>query len=201
MKKQKKQQYAGILALLGVFVVLSGLALWQGRVLSTPQPTPTPGADPRDTQTVFAGWTSGQIIALRLDDPRNALDLSLTRNDEGVWEFVNLPAEVDQTIANQIAKTVTYMPYTDIFGNVSEDAYTEFGLDESGVWLLVQVILADDSQHALAVGRRAAVAGGGYYALVDELPNVYVLNRGAVDYLGVYLQQFQGLALSLTPTP
>ncbi len=201
MKKRKSSPYAGVLALLGVFAVLLGVAFWQGSELAKPQPTPTPQVDSRDLNTVFTGWTSEQVQALRLDDPRSPLDLTLARREDGTWAFTTLDLDVDQTIANQLAKTVTYLPYTDIFANVPADEYANFGLTERDVWMLVQVVLADGQQHAVAVGRRAPVTGGGYYALVDELPNVYVLNRGAVDYLGIYLQQFQGAASALTPAP
>lgn len=200
-KRSSSPPYIGVLALFGVFALLLGVAFWQGNELAKPQPTPTQLPDSRDLNTVFKGWTSDQVQALRLDDPRSPLDLTLTRREDGTWEFVTLAADVDQTVASQLAKTVTYLPYTDIFANVPEDEYADFGLDERGVWLLVQVVLTDDRQHVVAIGRRAPVVGGGYYALVDELPNVYVLDRGAVDYLGIYLQQFQETALALTPMP
>jgi hypothetical protein len=184
MKKQSLQ----LLVLAGVFAVMLFLAIEQARprAVTTPaRPTLTP--DARTANRVFEGWKTSDIVALRLDDTKTTIDLTLTFTSKG-WELEGVEEGVDQDIAAQIVATFALMPYVERLP--ADQDLTRFSLTEEGIWMQAQAILADGSQHVIAVGGRSSVPAG-WYALVDESPEVFILNKGAVDFLAIYLQEVQ----------
>jgi hypothetical protein len=180
-----------ISGMLIIFLGLVAVALWQTN-RQTPLDNNIPATrDPLRESAIFSGWAATDIQALRIDDPFSERDVALARNPDGSWLVGDGGVTVDQTIADNVAKTVAFMPYTDIIAGLPASEFVNYGLSVESIWLQIQVILTNNEQHVIAIGGRVPVADGGYYALVDERTEVFVLNRGAVDYLGIFLQQYQ----------
>lgn len=180
----------------GLLIVLIGLialAVWQATPRPQTEQTPVGSADLRDTLTVFRGFTTEMMQALRIDDPFRSTDLILERDDTGGWRLVGTAANsaIDPLIADNIAKTIAFLPYEEIIGSIESDEYVNFGLNSESVWLQIQVILKTTETYNVAVGALVAGSQNGYYALIDDRPEIYILNRGAVEYLEVYLRQAQ----------
>ncbi len=179
--------------LLVVLVALVGVATWQNLPNAIPRPTVTPTSDPRDVQTVFRHITAETIQALRIDDPNSTRDLILEANGSGGWRLVGVadPNALDPIVANNIAKTVAFIPYVEVL-SISDDVnLVNYGLTSETFWLQIQVILTTMETRNIVVGNLVPGSGEGYYALVDDRPEVYVLNRGAVEFLAGYLRQIQ----------
>jgi len=172
-------------------VVLVAVALWQGAPRPAP-PTPTPTADLRDIFTVFEGIASADIQALRVDDPQSDRDLILERTPDGQWRLAGYDDDtLDQLIAENIARTVAFMPFVEVVPALPLERYADYGLTPEMFWLQIQAILKDGRELTIGIGAAAAIPEGGYFAVVDDRPDVYVLNRGAVDFLYIYLLQVQ----------
>lgn len=187
--KHRAQQ----LVILGVlFLSMAILALWQSAPRQIAQPTVSPTIDPRLTNRIFSGWSASDIQALRLDDTTSDLDLLLNRTETG-WETGDSTIAIDQTIAEAIAQTLAILPYEAVIANVSTDEYVNYGLENDRIWLQIQVILQSGSGHVIGIGGRVPTDGGGWYAVVDNFPEVYILNKGAVDFLAIYLQEWQSI--------
>lgn len=179
-----------LLVILGVLVAVAAL---QSASLAAPRTAPTATADPRDVQTVFRHITPEVIHALRIDDPRSERDLILENDGQGSWRLVGVPnpTALDPVVAANIAKTVAFIPYVQILPPEDARDLAHFGLTSETFWLQIQVILTTMETRNIVVGHLVPGSRDGYYALVDERAEVYVLNRGAVDYLAVYLRQVQ----------
>ena len=177
-----------------VLVGLIGIATWQ-RLPANAQPTATLTADPRDVQTVFRHLTPDRIQALRIDDPSSDRDLILESNGQGGWRLVGVadPTAIDPIVAHNIAKTVAFIPYVEILPSGDDVELVNFGLTAETFWLQIQVILTTMETRNIVVGRLVPGEQNGYYALVDDRPEIYILNRGAVDFLVVYLREIQPL--------
>jgi hypothetical protein len=142
--------------------------------------------------TVFQGISSADLQALRIDDPQSETDLILERKPDGGWRLVGYDDNaLDQTIAENIARTVAFMPFVEVVPSLPVDQYADYGLMPEMFWLQIQAILKDGRELTIGVGAAAAIPEGGYFAVVDDRPDIYVLNRGAVDFLYIYLLQVQ----------
>lgn len=189
MKKQPLQ----LLILLVVFAVMLFIAAEQARprpIAATASPTLT--TDARTANRVFTGWQSSDIVALRLDDTKNELDLTLTFTSRG-WELEGVAEGINQEVAAQIVATFALMPYVERLPTAQD--LTRFDLTQDGIWMQAQAILSDGSKHVIAVGGRSSVPAG-WYAVVDDSPDVFILNKGAVDFLAIYLQEVQAIRVA-----
>lgn len=185
-----------VMVLAVVLMALVAVAVWQAMPRTSLPTTSATTGDMRDTQTVFRGFTTEFIQALRIDDPYRDEDLILERNQEGQWRLAGRSdGTLDPLIADNIAKTVAFMPYQEIIGGIAATDYVNFGLNAESVWLQIQVILKTTETYNIAVGGLVPGSENGYYALIDDRPEIYVLNRGAVEYLEAYLRQIQALQL------
>ena len=180
----------------GLLVILIAL-MAVAAIQSLPRPdlesTAAISNDLRDAQLVFGTFTTEDMQALRIDDPLSEIDLILERGDEGEWRLVGAPNNgyVDAVVADNIAKTVAFLPYTELVAGIFPEDYINYGLSAESVWLQIQVILKAGESYNIVLGGQVASADSGYYALVDDRETLYILDRGAVDYLNVYLRQIQ----------
>lgn len=180
----------------GLLVILIAL-MAVAAIQSLPRPdlesTAAISNDLRDAQLVFGTFTTEDMQALRIDDPLSEIDLILERGDEGEWRLVGAPNNgyVDAVVADNIAKTVAFLPYTELVAGIFPEDYINYGLSAESVWLQIQVILKTGESYNIVLGGQVASADSGYYALVDDRETLYILDRGAVDYLNVYLRQIQ----------
>jgi hypothetical protein len=179
--------------LIVVLVALIAVAAYQ----TLPQPDiaaiSTQSADVRDTQLVFGNFDTSQMQALRVDDPTSEVDLILERDDDQTWRLVGLPESIflDPVVTDNIAKTIAFMPYTELLGGVLPEEYVNFGLTNESIWLQIQVILKTGETYNIAVGGQIPTSESGYYALVEDREALYVLNRGAIEFLNGHLRLVQ----------
>jgi hypothetical protein len=72
------------------------------------------------------------------------------------------------------------LPYVGIVTAADADI-TLYGFQPEGI-LSLEIALADGATHAVAIGYRTPTASG-YYAFVDDRPELYILDRAPIDYL------------------
>jgi hypothetical protein len=199
MKKLAFANQRTFLTVLGVlFMVLLGVALAQTISLNnTFNASLTPTLDQRIVNSLFREWNEDNVVAVRLDDPINDIDMVINRVNTTQWQLQGEAVEqINQETLNLIVKTVAYIPFTDILTDIPDTNLSNFALTEDLIWLQIQVILDNNDTHVIALGARVPTVDGGYYALVDERSEVFVLNRGAIDYLALNFQQFQSARIS-----
>lgn len=179
-----------LLVLLGA---LAAVALVQNSQLAGQRIARTPTPDPRDVQTVFRNVFPEVIQAFRIDDPTSDRDLILENDGQGGWRLVGVPdpTALDPVVAANLAKTVSFIPYVQILPRTDDMELAHFGLTSETFWLQIQVILTTMETRSIVVGNLVPGTRDGYYALVDDRQEIYILNRGAVEYLAVYLRQIQ----------
>lgn len=91
-----------------------------------------------------------------------------------------------EDMGTNIARTIVLLPYTRVLP-LPEDADMQlYGFSPNGL-LFIQVVRADGTGHVIAVGTLTPDRSS-YYVLVDDQPNVYVVERPAVDYLVTQLR-------------
>jgi hypothetical protein len=80
-----------------------------------------------------------------------------------------------------MVKSVVLMFYRNTLPITASTRLEEFGFNPEGI-LSIEVALANNQGHGIAIGNQTPT-GDGYYAIADNQPQIYVLERGAVDYL------------------
>jgi len=185
-----------VFVLLVILGLLIAVALWQARPQTIVASTPI--VDPRLAQTVFRGFTPDQIQALRIDDPTSDRDLILERDGESGWRLAGVenPDALDPVVADNIARTIAFIPYSERLPAINSDQYVHFGLTSETFWLQIQVILVTMETRSIVIGNLVPGTENGYYALVDEEDDVYILDRGAVEFLALHLREIQPFVIA-----
>lgn len=181
-------------ALLVLFLILTVLALLQGNqpppsLPQMPTATTTPAVSPVPTGMllrIFPELAVTDIQAIRLEDPANNLSFTISRGPNGAWTAPEQAGTLDTSAASAIARTFVLLPYARSI-NITSD--TDFNAYDFGTTprLLFQLILSDRTGHAVAIGGLTP-DGTAYYALVDERDEIYLIERGPVDFLNGYIQ-------------
>jgi hypothetical protein len=193
-----------------VFVLMAGLLIWQGTQPSdTTMPvlhdndnttyTPTinaNNADPSDTDTtgsslpdelqpIFTDWGASQVQAIRFEDPFNNDVISVRRTEDNQWQAVEFTGDIQQDIADGLARTVAILPYSTTLEGVDPENYAQFGLTLDSVLMLITVLLDNGDQHVIAIGTRTPDSNN-HYVLIDERPDIYVVPVQPVAFLLAY---------------
>jgi hypothetical protein len=168
----------GILVL--VLAGLVGLALAQ-QFLTQPA---TPRAALGENR-VFPTLTAERISAIRLEDPNGGATFTIARAPGGAWTTADGQPLVEG-VGDDLALTIMLLPYERALPLARDANMAEYGFEPEGL-LRVQAILQDGTTHGVAVGGFTP-SRNGYYALVDEREEIYLLERGAVDFLMVTLR-------------
>jgi hypothetical protein len=173
-----------LLILLAVFIVLAIVLAYQ---TSRPivQPTaPTPGVSGAH---VFPDLTLDGIQGIRLRSPETGATFALARGADGVWTAPGSNGTLDLRGADGIARTMVLLPYNDSLPVPQGADMATYGFTPEGV-LSIEILLTGGRAHAVAVGYRTPTEDT-YYALVDERPDLYLLERAAVDFLILALRE------------
>jgi len=164
-----------LIFLLMGFVVLAVIVALQNAqqnaILATPIPL---------TNAVFQTFGTDDIQAVRLRSPESGESFSISRAADGTWTSES-SGTLDQTEANNIARTMVAMMFSDSFTVPEGDNLMTYGFTPEGV-LSVEIVLANGESHAVAVGYRTPTEEN-YYAVVDDRAGLYLIDRPAVDYL------------------
>lgn len=168
-----------VIVLAMIFVLLAALVAYQNSqpptLLVT---TPTPG---QSDAPLFPGLTLDQIEAIRLRSPEDGKSFMIDRTLDGAWTAPETPGTLNTDEANNIAKTMIVLPYGESFTLQPGADKTAYGFTPEGI-LSIEMVLTNGATHVVAVGYRTPTEEN-YYALVDDRPNLYLLERAAVDYL------------------
>ncbi|MCK6577177.1 MAG: DUF4340 domain-containing protein [Anaerolineae bacterium] len=169
------QRRTGLLILMVVFVGLLLLTLAQPPLETSHQPL-TPVAP---FYRVFPDLAVLDIMAMRIRSPETDDTFTLLRNEQGEWQVADRSGTLEEGAGTVLARTMALLPYTSEMQ--AEPNLATYGFTPEGV-LAIEIVLVDGGSHAVAVGFRTPTEQG-YYAFVDDRPDLYILDRSAVDYL------------------
>ncbi|MBK8025605.1 MAG: hypothetical protein IPK19_30490 [Chloroflexi bacterium] len=165
----------GVLSLLVIFVGLAILTATQG-----------PPAESNQSLTpvtpffrVFPELAVLDLAAIRLRSPETNDALTVARDAQGLWQVVDREGTLAEGAGSNLARTISLLPYTSETAPV--EALSEYGFQPEGIFS-IEIVLIDSATHVVAVGYRTPTADG-YYAFIDDRPEMYVLDRAAIDYL------------------
>jgi hypothetical protein len=184
MMNERKTLYA----LVGLFAGLLALVFLQTRLLSAPTLPATSNGTPIASLVSLYDWRPETIQALVIE-VRDIQPLQLQRQGE-LWISPNSPQSINQESVNDVALTLSELPVIDLFDGIEPDRYGEFGLSRVDYLMIIQLVLQDGTPHALIIGNRTEDEQG-YYALVDDRPQIYVLGRGAIEFLAFAVRSTQ----------
>ncbi len=162
-----------------VFVLLAALVAIQ----SNQRPGTSAGgstAVPTDPP-VFTDFLPENIEAIQLRSPETGKEFSLERDTSGAWAAPTTSGTLNTTEAEDIAKTMVLMPFNHTVALQPNADKTIYGFTPEGI-LSIEIVLTNGVTHAIAVGYRTPT-GDGYYALIDDRSDLYLLDRPPVDYI------------------
>ncbi len=189
---KQRRTFPLIPVLLALFALLTLLTLLQSSPTAPPPlPTTAPTLDVTPMPTgmllrVFPDLTALDIQAIRLQNLQSDLSFTIARGADGVWTAPGRQGTLDTSAASAIARTFVFLPYARSINITSGTDLSLYGL-ASTPRLLFQLVLTDGTGHVVAVGSQTP-DGAAYFALVDERDEVYMLERGPVDFLNGYIQ-------------
>lgn len=174
--------------LLMVIAILAAVILL-GVLQAAPRGFEPDASDP----LVFPDLAAIELAVINLYDPTTGVTMTLSRDDDGRWIEEGSNTEFDPAYVNQLAQTIVRLAYNQVVSLEADADLAAYGFAPAGQ-LFVEFIEADGTHHAVAFGELLPDREAGYYALVDDRPELYVIPRGAADYL---LSQLPAAA----PTP
>ncbi len=172
-----------LLVLGGIFLVLVALVVWQ-RLAEDQTAQRLLAEVPGDP--LFPGLQRTDIQAVRIQLPDSEQSFTVARGADGIWTAPGYEREFDPAQAESIAATITLLPYYRRLDQAAQEPLTTYGFSPLGT-LLVQVVLNNGTQHAIAVGGLTP-SGDTYYVILDAQPDVYVVERRAIDFLFVQMR-------------
>lgn len=167
-----------LLVLGGVFVILLVITLIQNSQQSDRDSLPF--------ERVYPELTEADLQAIRLRSPDTNETFTISRALDGSWTATDHEGTLDQTAAATIARTIVLLPFDRTLAMVSDAALEEYGFFADGR-LSIEIVLTDGQTHAVLVGSRAP-SEVVYYGLVDDRAEIYLLYRGAIDFLSQQLR-------------
>lgn len=181
--RRKKNANRTVLILGSIFIALVILVLFQR--LAESQTGQRLLADvPGDP--LLPGITRDDIQAVRIGVPGSEESFTVARGSNGVWTAPGYTGEFEPAQGESIAVTVSLIPYYRKLENAARNDLTGYGYTPLGS-LLIQVVLRNGTQHAIAVGGLSP-SGDTYYVILDTQPDVYVVERRAIDFLFVQMR-------------
>jgi hypothetical protein len=180
-------QRNSLFVLLGVFLALFVLVFLRTRP-STPIESSTPQGVPTLAGMLF-NWRANDVQAFSIRDPYTGVTVSFQRDNSNQWQFLEMPEAVpDQAGVDQVALTIAVMPALEALNQVKPEDYPAYGLTQSDAFLILIALLKNGEQHTVIVGDVAA-GNVSHYALVDDRPEVYVLDARPIAYLVSLVRQ------------
>jgi hypothetical protein len=171
-----------LLALFIALVIVAAFQSQQRSVVLTAESTPSGSFLGRDLNLTVL-----DIQAIQLRDPNTDTSFVISRDTNGNWTAPLTEGSLDSDAASSIARTVVLAGYQQTVPIADTTDLTEYGFRPTGIFE-VDVLRTNNEGHVIAIGGLVP-SGLAYYALIDEKPLLYFIERGAVDYLMVYLEQ------------
>lgn len=186
------------LILVAVFIGLVIILLLQSvsQPADTPESIATQAAQQaQDTLANFnllgqrLAFSDTDLVAVRVRSPLSGQSFTMTRDTVGNWLAAEGQPPLDSQTADSTARTVVLLPHQrDEIAIGPETNLANYGFNPQGQ-IAVEVVLVNGRSHAVAIGALSP-SQLAYYAIVDSLPTVLVVERGAVDFLLVILRDF-----------
>lgn len=176
-----------MVVLVAVFGVLLVAVLFQPEDSAPVEVPPTLTPEPTTVfQRVYPDLEVLDIVAVRLHNPANGENFTIARRPEdGMWTAPGYPdGALDTEAASFIAQTITLMPYRQAFEVDDDTALVQYGFDPNADFF-IEFVTVDGGEHIIALGVPTQ-GQRSYYSLVDERPEIYVIERGPVDFLVEY---------------
>ncbi len=171
--------FGGVFAALLVVVALQNIAL--SRLENAPAPNDT------SYQRTFADIaTAADVQAVRLSDPSTGKIFTVVQQAGGTWAAPDSTGTLRPEVGIRIATTIALLPYRQIIPALDQQALTIYGFKPNPA-LLIYTLLTNGKTHNVAIGGLTP-AQTSYYAIVDDVSGVYVLDRAPVDFLMVELR-------------
>ncbi|PJF40873.1 MAG: hypothetical protein D6737_08280 [Chloroflexi bacterium] len=168
-----------LLGLAVLFVILSVVAILQSQNPNNEGTTPpTPNIR---FQRVFPNLTVLEITAIQLELPASGQRFTMRRGSDGLWENVENNAVLGREQATDIAQTIVLLPYQESVPINEQTNLDDFGFDKPPR-LLIQALLNNSENHIVAIGDLTTTQRQ-YYAIVDEIELIYLLERGPIEFL------------------
>lgn len=164
-----------VIILLIVFVALATLL-----AIQTSQPSSSTVTTSDCSYCVFKDLRIDDIRAIRLRSPETGRTFTIARADDGSWTAPDSSGTLNVDGAELIARTMVVLPFHRTVPLSTSDDKATYGFTPEGI-LAVDIVLSSGS-HAVAIGYRTPTSDA-YYALVDDRPDLYLLERSAVDFL------------------
>lgn len=178
------RQFRTVSVLAGIFVFLVVIFILQEQNHSedSSQPLVPSPASTVTFQRIFPELAVLDLAAIRLFDPATEQDFTMARDGgTGEWEVLSHDGTLNAEMATLIARTVVLLPYRRSIA-IEEDAdLAPYGFHPTGDFL-IQFTTIDNQQHIVAIGAPVLDIPT-FYGLVDDRPEVYLIERAAVDFL------------------
>jgi hypothetical protein len=173
----------GLLGMVAALVVLVVVAALQSRPVPVSLVTGTTTVELLKFLGLELDMAVLDIVAVRVRNPQTGEGFSISRDAAGNWTAPDAPDKtLDTEAARNIATAVVTLQYRDTLNITDQTSLSDFGFNANGGILSVEVLLNDQSSHVIAIGR-IAPSEIGFYGLVDERAEIFLFERGAVDYL------------------
>lgn len=181
--RSRRMSGRGRLAVVALVIVIG--------VLFIIRPTPEPPFAKEDEQPIFPDMAAVELVSMNIFDAINGAAMTITRDSNGVWFQEETGEAFDAREASLMAETLVMLSYRDVIPLEPDSPLEPYGFDPSAQFF-IEFLEADGTPHAVALGDVLPDRTKGYYALVDDRPAIYVIPRGAVDYLIQLLQETTG---------
>jgi hypothetical protein len=166
-----------LLLLVVVFVGLAALLTAQNQQLAQ-QPFPTPA---RTFTRLFPELEVLDILSIRLLDPATNTTFTIQRGEYGTWQPLEQEGTLQENAGTNIARTVALLPYERTLPLADDTSLADYGFEPTPT-MLIQFVLITGEAHGIIVGGLAA-SGTGFYGIVDNREEMFLLVPEAVAYL------------------
>ena len=194
----KKNQLT-LVALIGVFIVMIVLLTMQSAqrendIKTFTNATPINNTVQLEYGLMFPDIEAKDVALVNILDPVLNSQVSIAQSPEGIWQVITDEAQpTNQEYANSLAITLEKIPYSTKLDVSSRNQYETFGLNEQDALIVVSAIMRDETLHTFMVGNPVSTDATtrGFYTIVDDREEVYIVPPEPILYLIQYLEAFE----------
>jgi hypothetical protein len=174
------------LAFLAVLFVALALALvvQQGGLTPTGQPV----APTAIFQRLFPDLEVRQLQAIRLLVPYADESFTIARAADGTWAAPGYEGRLDPEAATVITRTVVLLPYRHRFLPPEDADLEQYGFVPDQNEFAILFVTLDGEQHSINIGFPSRDSPT-FYVLVDDRPEIYLVERPPLDVLAGYFRE------------
>ncbi len=194
-----KQNQFTMLALAGVFIVMVALITMQSaqqnnQITTNANATLINNTVQLEYGLMFPDIEAKDVAVVNILDPVLNSQVSVAQSPEGVWQVVSDETQpTNQEYANSLAITLERIPYSTKLEISDRNQYETYGLNEQDALIVVSAVMRDESLHTFMVGNPVSTDNTtrGFYTVVDDEEEVYIVPPEPILYLVQYLEAFE----------